>query len=157
VSFLLSNFISSRTLSSFLLRHYEISWSHLRKIFRKTRQMRSARVANHFLRAPVALNRPHRRQFAPLIDFFQLSLACSRAIHAANHYLGRKGRRGGFLFYIISIFWQNIRNQRPRRKARCLNERLFRPEKVFWRCSKIRHETRLLSSIAAFNYITLVA
>jgi len=65
-------------------------------------------------------------------------------------------------FFILFQFSDKIFviNGLDEKHVHCFNERLFRLEKVscrFWRCSKIRHETRLLSSIAAFNYITLVA
>lgn len=113
MSFLLSIFISSRTQSSFLLRHYEISWSHLRKIFRKTRQMRSARVANHFLRAPFALTAlsPHRRQFASVCaaNWFSSIIArvLARSTRSEPLSVGR-GRKDVFLLYIISIFFYKI-------------------------------------------------
>jgi len=79
--------------------------------------MRSARVANHFLRAPVALTAlsPHHiadnlRRYAPLIDVLQLLLACSRGVHAVNHYLGEGGERLFFscilfqFFFFVKIF-----------------------------------------------------
>lgn len=132
--FFLLNILSSTALSSFLLRHYEISWSHLRKIFRKTRQMRSARVANHFLQAPVVLTAflPYRRQFASACPTNWFPSIIAR-IHAANHYL-REGREEGKYFSSLYYFQFSVKvlviNGLDEERARYLNERLFRLEKI---------------------------
>jgi len=119
--------------------------------------MRSARVANHFLRAPVALNRPHCRQFASACaaNWFLSTIVRERYTRRTTTWGGRGG--GVVFFFILFQFSDKIFviNGLDEKHVR-LNERLFRSEKScrFWRCSKIRHETRSLSSIAAFNYIT---
>lgn len=83
-------------------------------------KMRSG-VANHLPQALVALTAllPHRRQFAGtslLIDFLQLALVVSRAIHAVRPLPGNVFS----LFCLISFLFsdKNIRNQRPRRGAK---------------------------------------
>lgn len=80
-----------------IMKFHEVTCEE-KKYFRKARQMRSARVADHLLRAHVALTAaaasPHRRladsYASPLIDFLQLisySYAASARQRAAGRYL----------------------------------------------------------------------
>lgn len=161
--FFLLSILSSTTLSSFLLRHYEISWSHLRKIFRKTRQMRSARVANHFLQAPVVLTAllPHRRQFVSACpaNWFP-SIIASRT---RGEPLPTGREKGGGIFFFFILFQFSVKvlviNGLDKERARCLNERLFRLEKITYFLKTFEDTPRNatvfpISSLAALNYIT---
>lgn len=112
------------------------------KYFRKARQMRSASVADHLLRALVALTAPspHRRQFVSIAVNWFLSIIGHIAAHAAHRYMGMY-----LFFYLISvssdqIFVINGLDKELLSLLRASDRPV--PKKIscrFWQRSKIRH------------------